>query len=366
MTGDTDGAERRPRSRALRDRHARCAPPTPLASAATNRGALLALGGHPARRPARREHARYPLRAARELATAAAAWTWSRSACNYESLAEPTSTSTAGSRCCTRACAPALAHGATRSRRARLHQPRPRCSTATPGFDELEAALADGLAFTEEHGFPSHAYNLAVHGALLALRRGDWAAAEAGLAAPSTRPTTRACSTAQPAALRQAAGPPSAVDPAPPRQLLGAAPGRRRCGSARCSELALAGTALVEWAWLADRRDRPTTVVARWRPHAARPTAEPACAEVLRYAAPGRAAGRRPFPGCAGPWAAGLRGDWRAAADGWARLGDPYERALELAESGEPGPTVEALHTLEDLGAHAAVRHVRRGCARWG
>ena len=42
------------------------------------------------------------------------------------------------------------------------------------------------------------------------------------------------------------------------------------------------------------------------------------------------------------------------------RIGDPYERALELAASGEPEPTLEALRTLEDLGAHAAVRHVRQ------
>ena len=33
---------------------------------------------------------------------------------------------------------------------------------------------------------------------------------------------------------------------------------------------------------------------------------------------------------------------------------------MELAESGEVGPTVEALHTLDDLGAAAAARHVRR------
>jgi len=80
---------------------------------------------------------------------------------------------------------------------------------------------------------------------------------------------------------------------------------------------------------------------------------------VLRYAR--RAGVAVPdFPDGAGLWAAGLRGDWRADADGWARLGDPYERALELAESGEVGPTVEALHTLEDLGASAAARHVRR------
>jgi DNA-binding NarL/FixJ family response regulator len=55
-----------------------------------------------------------------------------------------------------------------------------------------------------------------------------------------------------------------------------------------------------------------------------------------------------------------LRGDWRAAARGWERLGDPYEQALELAASGEPEPTLEALRILDDLGADAAVRQVRQ------
>ena len=41
--------------------------------------------------------------------------------------------------------------------------------------------MADGLAFTHERGFWSHAYNLEVHRCLLLLRRGDWDGAEEGL-----------------------------------------------------------------------------------------------------------------------------------------------------------------------------------------
>jgi DNA-binding NarL/FixJ family response regulator len=66
-----------------------------------------------------------------------------------------------------------------------------------------------------------------------------------------------------------------------------------------------------------------------------------------------------PPDGDGGPWSASLRGGWRAAAEAFAAVGDPYERALELAESDEAGPTVEALQTLEDLGAAAAARLVR-------
>ena len=43
--------------------------------------------------------------------------------------------------------------------------------------------MADGLAFTRDRGFSSHAYNLDVHRCLLLMRRGEWAAAESGLAA---------------------------------------------------------------------------------------------------------------------------------------------------------------------------------------
>ena len=66
------------------------------------------------------------------------------------------------------------------------------------------------------------------------------------------------------------------------------------------------------------------------------------------------------FPGCPEEYAAGLRGDWRAAAAAWERIGDPYERALELAESGEVGPTLEALAVFDRLGARPAAAWTRR------
>jgi DNA-binding CsgD family transcriptional regulator/tetratricopeptide (TPR) repeat protein len=82
-------------------------------------------------------------------------------------------------------------------------------------------------------------------------------------------------------------------------------------------------------------------------------------AELLRYL---RRLGHpaEPFPGCPEEYAAGLRGDWRAAAQAWEEIGDPYERALELAESGEPGPTLEAFAVLDRLGAHPAAALVRQ------
>jgi DNA-binding CsgD family transcriptional regulator len=66
------------------------------------------------------------------------------------------------------------------------------------------------------------------------------------------------------------------------------------------------------------------------------------------------------FPGCPEEFAAGLRGDWRAAATAFERLGVPYEQALELAESGDVAATAEALEVFDRLGAAPAAAVTRR------
>src|SRR3954464_353986 len=48
-------------------------------------------------------------------------------------------------------------------------------------LDELERCVREGLHFTRERGFGSHAYNLEVHRCLLLLRRGEWDPAQVGL-----------------------------------------------------------------------------------------------------------------------------------------------------------------------------------------
>ncbi len=63
-----------------------------------------------------------------------------------------------------------------------------------------------------------------------------------------------------------------------------------------------------------------------------------------------------PFPGCPEPYASALRGDWRSAAQTWE---NPYERAIELAASGQVEPALEGLAVLEGLGAKPAVALVR-------
>jgi len=66
------------------------------------------------------------------------------------------------------------------------------------------------------------------------------------------------------------------------------------------------------------------------------------------------------------PYASELRGDWMAAAQGWAELGCPYEAALALAESGEKAALEHALARLQRLGAVPAARGTAQRLRRLG
>ena len=118
------------------------------------------------------------------------------------------------------------------------------------------------------------------------------------------------------------------------------------------------GLAHIEHAWLAGdialAGDYPALLLQRTD----RRGTEYQRGELLRYLHR-LGVSAEPFPGCPEGYAAGLRGDWRTAAEIWSQLGQPYERALELADSGEPEPTLEALAELERLGAGPAAKIVR-------
>ena len=229
-------------------------------------------------------------------------------------------------------------------------------------YAELERCVDDGLAFTAERGFWSHAYNLEVHRALLRMRRGEWADAEAALRG-----------------LVDATGGAGMlyVYSVPPYARLLARRGRSEAGpllaeswrlatAQRCwLGLAHTGLATAELAWLTGDPDLAAPVARELLRRRDRPGAAPVVGELLRYLA--RAGvDVEPFPGCPEPWASGLRGDWRAAARAWAEIGDPYEEALELAASGEVEPGLAALRTLDGLGATAASAVVRRRLAELG
>ncbi|MGH3901971.1 MAG: ATP-binding protein [Pseudonocardiaceae bacterium] len=227
-------------------------------------------------------------------------------------------------------------------------------------YDELAECLDAGLMFTRQRGIWSHAYNLEVQRCLLLLRQGAWPAAEDGL-------REFVGSTEDPGMLyvysASALGRLLARRGHPDAEGLLTTSWERAVAQRSPMALAHAGIALVEWAWLTGRIDRAGAVrdvlVARTQ----RPGAAPLRGELLRYLA--RAGlvttdSNIDFAGCPTAYAAGLRGDWRAAASEWGCIGDPYERALELAESGEPQPTLEALQVLDGLNASAVADLVRR------
>ncbi|TWF74426.1 regulatory LuxR family protein [Pseudonocardia hierapolitana] len=220
---------------------------------------------------------------------------------------------------------------------------------------EMAQCVEDGLAYIREFGLWQHAQLAGVQRHLLQMHHGDWDAAEEGLrrlVEQSTRSVFdvhRLPVYGRLLARRGREDAEQVLD----RAWRHASQQRAPIGMAR------AATGLVEWAWLneqPDRARRAAEEVLPWMRGGAWNTMR---GELLRHLAragidPG------PFPGCPEPWAAGLRGDWEAAAAEWARIGDPYERALELTESGEAGPALEGLRVLDELGAAAAAVVRRR------
>ena len=221
--------------------------------------------------------------------------------------------------------------------------------------DDVRRYAEEGLARTRETDLRSHGFTLEAHLYQLLAQEGRWDEAEAGLrhmlaVAPEAGILGRE-TLPHLGRLLMRRGHPDA-DP-----LLD-----------RAWELALrtdilpvlvpAGIALIERAWLAGdpepERRRAEMLVARTD----RPGLHRCRGELLRYVQRCGWAVEE-FPGCRPEHLLGLRGDWAGAAQAWHRIGDPYERALELAESGLAEPTLEALGVLDDLGAAPAARLVR-------
>jgi DNA-binding CsgD family transcriptional regulator/tetratricopeptide (TPR) repeat protein len=221
-------------------------------------------------------------------------------------------------------------------------------------LDELEHCVQEGLTFTRERGFWSHAYNLEVHRCLLLLRRGEWGPAEDGLRglldANPDPGMLFAYSAPWLGRLLARRG-----DPAAGQLLADAWEQAQR--QRLLLGLAYAGIARAEGAWLTGDLEAARQVASVLLPRTEHPGAAPFRGELLRYLA---RAGLpvEPFDGCPPGYDAALRGDWHAAAAAWRRAGDPYETALELA-GGDEEACAEALRTLERLGAAPAATFAR-------
>ncbi len=72
-----------------------------------------------------------------------------------------------------------------------------------------------------------------------------------------------------------------------------------------------------------------------------------------------------PLPGLPEAYRLQFDGDWQGAADAWAEIGAPYDRALALLE-GDENAQREALTIIDSLGAAAVARHVRQIMRRSG
>ena len=149
-------------------------------------------------------------------------------------------------------------------------------------LDELERCVTEGLTFTRERGFWSHAYNLEVHRCLLLLRRGDWDGAEAGLrrlledvADPGMLYAYSAPWLGRVLARR---GDPRRGD------LLDAAWAQAQ-RQHQLLGLAYAGIARAEWAWLTGDVAAARQVADVLLPLTEHPGAAPFRAELLRYLA---------------------------------------------------------------------------------
>jgi DNA-binding CsgD family transcriptional regulator/tetratricopeptide (TPR) repeat protein len=305
-------------ARAVAEARAAVAGLAPTAYATTYLGALLALTGDP--------EAATTLRHARALADRAGRVDLVELCLNYQSLAEPGLDPDGRIALLRESLDLALAHG-HHEHAARGYTNLGELLYRHGRLTDLDRCLADGLAFVRDHGFWSHAYNLEVHACLLRLRRGDWPGAEAGLAelAELDEDPGMLRGYTEPARARQQARRGTAAV----GESLGAA-WRQALRQRSLTGLAFAGTALMEWAWLAGEKDRAAEVLDDWAPHATRPGAEPVTAELHRYAA-----------------LAGLPLTQGEPSD------DPYERAISST-------TVDGLRVLTDLGATAAVSAVRR------
>jgi DNA-binding CsgD family transcriptional regulator/tetratricopeptide (TPR) repeat protein len=222
--------------------------------------------------------------------------------------------------------------------------------------------LEQGEYFGRDQDFRVYGYMFAARRCRLALMRGQWAEAEAGLRElleGQDDPGMIGRETV-PILARVLVRQGSADAP----QWLALA--ARHAARADVLEwLVPTGLAHIEYAWLTgdhgqagpypelllERTDRPGMLVQR--------------GELLVYL---RRLGypAEPCPGCQEPYASALRGDWRSAANAWLSEGDPYERAVELAESGQVEPTLQALAILDGLGATPMAATVRNRLRRLG
>ena len=134
---------------------------------------------------------------------------------------------------------------------------------------------------------------------------------------------------------------------------------RSATSSHQVHRMAIAGGAVIEHAWLTGDAATALAVGDQLRPLARRANLSYLHGETLRYlqrfGVPVEA-----FDGCPPGYAAGIAGDWQAAAAAWKRAGNPYEQALELTAAPDREVAADGLRRLDRLGAAGTAGLVRR------
>jgi DNA-binding CsgD family transcriptional regulator/tetratricopeptide (TPR) repeat protein len=135
--------------------------------------------------------------------------------------------------------------------------------------------------------------------------------------------------------------------------------------SRQAHRLAVAGTAVIEHAWLAGDTATVQAIGDVLAPIARRANLVFHLGEVHRYLA--RVGVRVPiFDGCPAGFAAGIAGDIDAAVAAWNDAGNPYEQALEEIGSTDRETAVRGIQRLDRLGAVVAANRCRRELLRRG
>ena len=224
-------------------------------------------------------------------------------------------------------------------------------------FDEVEQVVEEGLDYTREREMDFYVKHLTAHQAKLQALRGDWATAEATL-----RELVGARAELEPGSLRYAL---------PDLALLA---GKRGSDDAAelldwCQDFAEraggyydvvpAALVAIESAWLSGRPELARAPIQRILRYAGRGLQTRHRGEVQRWL---HRLGQphETFPDCPEVFAAGLRGDWKAAAGAWQRVRAPYQQAMELLDSGDVEATLVALRIFDSLGAGPALQIARR------
>jgi DNA-binding CsgD family transcriptional regulator len=217
-------------------------------------------------------------------------------------------------------------------------------------------ALDAGIAYSDERDLDSWAMYMSAWRARLRFELGDWAGAaddaERVVGRPRVAAVARIPAMTVLARLRLHRGDPGwrdLLDEA--RDLAAGTDELQRVGAVACAR--------AEAAWLHGDAEGAAAELAPALALAARQRTPARVAELARWQRRAGRAWETPVP--VGPPASlELAGDWRAAADAWAALGHPLDRALALADAAEEAPLREALAILEGLGSVPGAALVRR------